>query len=839
MWALLTLREWRHHPWRQAMAAAAVALGVALSASVHWINSSALAEFSAAVRSANGEPDVSLRPAQGARLPDGLLTEVQQMEAVAVASPVLEFSSYARASSGRADSSSLAVRVLGVDALVAASVAAGLRPALSAQAGRFSLLDEAAVLLSASARQALGLRDGEPLWLLASGRWRRFEVLGSVALAGAPAVVVDVAAAQAFFGAEGQLSRIDVRLQPGQSATGLNWPPGLRVAAADEAEQRVSQLSRAYRVNLSVLALVALFVGGFLVYSVQALAVAQRVPALALLGVLGFTAGQRRRLVLGEAALLGALGGLVGLALGAGLAWAALRWMAGDLGGGYFPGVAPPLHISAWSVLAFFGLGVLAALLGAWVPAQQARAIAPAQALKGLGQLAPWRGRGAWAVGLMVAGVLLAMAPPMAGLPLAAYAAVAALLVGGVAAVPWVVDLLLKALPAPHHALPLLALARARHARALAGAAVAGVVASLALCVALSVMVASFRTGVDQWLGQVLPADLYLRSGSSAALSDQAFLDPEFVRVAQAQPAVASSQTARVVALPWQPDRPAVSLIARELGDDVAQALPLLDPPLSPASALRSGELGVYVSEAMVTLYNARVGERIALPMPGRTEPVQARVLGVWRDYARQFGAVVMPLADYRRLSGDMRLNEMSLWLAPGQDLATLQASLRQLAPRGMPLQFASAPELRALSLAIFDRSFAVTTYLQAVAIAIGVVGIAASLSAQVLARRKEFGLLAHLGLRRNEILRVVCGEVLAWLCAGVLLGLLLGLAISVVLVHVVNPQSFHWTMPLVLPPLRLAALVLAMLLAGVMAAALSARHAARRSAVLSVKEDW
>ena len=67
-------------------------------------------------------------------------------------------------------------------------------------------------------------------------------------------------------------------------------------------------------------------------------------------------------------------------------------------------------------------------------------------------------------------------------------------------------------------------------------------------------------------------------------------------------------------------------------------------------------------------------------------------------------------------------------------------------------LDFASSAELRKLSLRIFDRSFAVTYYLQAVAIGIGLIGIAASLSAQVLARRKEFGLLSHLGLTLSLI---------------------------------------------------------------------------------------
>jgi len=176
-----------------------------------------------------------------------------------------------------------------------------------------------------------------------------------------------------------------------------------------------------------------------------------------------------------------------------------------------------------------------------------------------------------------------------------------------------------------------------------------------------------------------------------------------------------------------------------------------------------------------------------------------------------------------------------------------VQAAVRRAAGAGSEgdtgpdagLDFASAAQIRATSLRIFDRSFAVTYWLQAVAIVIGLFGVAASFSAQVLARRKEFGLLAHLGLTRRQILAVVAGEGAAWTVIGALAGLLLGLAVSVVLVKVVNPQSFHWTMDLAVPWLRLLALCAAVVAAGTVTAWLSGRAAAGRDAVLAVKEDW
>ena len=826
---LLIVREWRHHPWRHGAALMAVALGVALAYSVHLINSSALEEFSSAVRTANGQPDLTLR---GRSFDDALFERIAADPAVQLASPVLEVDTYARAADGKR----VAVRVLGIDALLATPMAPALLPRPASGEDRLAFLDPQRVFANPMARERLGLRDGDTVALQSGPTFTALRLAGSVATSGAPMFVMDLAGAQLHLGLIGKLTRIDLRLAPGTDRSALlarlALPPDVGPVAADEAEQRVSNLSRAYRVNLTVLALVALFVGAFLVFSVVSLSVAQRTPAFALLGVLGLTAGQRRGWVLIECALLGTAGSLVGLAGGAGLAAAALRFLAGDLGGGYFPGIAPPLQWTWASALSFAALGIASAVAGGWWPARQAEAIAPALALKGLGspvsQAPPsWPG-----LALLLIGSAAAFAPPVAGLPLAAYAAVALLLFGGVALVPAVVHGLLSAAPAVRAALPLLALQRARFQRRTATAAVAGVVASLALSVALTVMVASFRSGVITWLATALPADLYARSSGHAAATDQAWLPPAFAASAAALPGVQRVQALRAVPLALAAGRPPVTLIVQPLASPVL-AVPLVGQAL-PA---RAGEIGVYVSEAMVALYGSTPGRLINLPLAGQAVPV--RVLGVWRDYARQFGAITLDDKDYRRLTGDTRINDLALWLTPGTEPATVQNELRALLPDPTMLDFASSVELRKLSLRIFDRSFAVTYYLQAVAIAIGLIGIAASLSAQVLARRKEFGLLSHLGLTRGQIIGVVAGEGAAWVAAGTLVGLALGLAVSVVLVDVVNPQSFHWTMDMVIPWDRLLALCMAVLVAGTATAALSARSAAARQAVLSVKEDW
>jgi putative ABC transport system permease protein len=219
-------------------------------------------------------------------------------------------------------------------------------------------------------------------------------------------------------------------------------------------------------------------------------------------------------------------------------------------------------------------------------------------------------------------------------------------------------------------------------------------------------------------------------------------------------------------------------------------------------------------------------------------------VAGVWRDYARQFGTVTMDARDFERITGERNVSDVALWLAPGASEGAVQTAVRTLAARqggssAESVEIASVGQIRATSLRIFDRSFAVTYWLQAVAIAIGLFGIAASFSAQVLARRKEFGLLAHLGFTRRQVLAVVAGEGAAWTAIGAVAGLGLGLAVSVVLVKVVNPQSFHWSMDLLVPWGRLLALCAAVVAAGTVTAWMAGRAAAGKDVVLAVKEDW
>src|SRR3569833_1218123 len=193
-----------------------------------------------------------------------------------------------------------------------------------------------------------------------------------------------------------------------------------------------------------------------------------------------------------------------------------------------------------------------------------------------------------------------------------------------------------------------------------------------------------------------------------------------------------------------------------------------------------------------------------------------------------------MRLSDYQALTCDRKVNDAALWLQRDATVAQVISALQRL-PFGQALEFAQPGEIRASSLKIFDRSFAVTYLLEGVAIVLGLFGIAATFSAQALSRAKEFGMLRHLGVTRAQILAMLAA-------AGGLLtaaGIAVGWIISLILVFIVNPQSFHWTMQLHMPWALLSAVATLLLISAALSALLSGKAAISQSAIRAVREDW
>jgi putative ABC transport system permease protein len=807
----------------------AIVLGVALGMAVQAVHEAALSEFGRGLRSMAGQADLQVVGPRGG-FDEALYARLAARPEVAEASPVVEVEAKL---AGREE----ALQVLGVDVFALARVTPLLLPRPDTVDERFAVLADDAIFVSVAARQAFGLKLGDSIRLQVGTTQVPLRVAGDLPAAGDARrlAVMDIAAVQARFGKLGQLTRIDLRLVEGvtpeaaREALQAMLPAGVLVEAPEAAEDQAANLSRAYRVNLTMLAAIALLTGGFLVFSAQALSVVRRRTEFAFLRALGLGRRTLFGWLVAEGAAVGLAGGIVGTAVGYGLAWGALVLLGGDLGAGYFSGLKPTLQFQPGVSAAYVALGMLAGVAGAWLPAREAATVSPARALKSGDEAALLGGRGHPAVGaaLLVLSLAVCWIPPLDGLPVGGYGAVACLLAGAVMLLPAVASGIAWLLPRRGPVSARLAAARLGAAPGHAVVAAAGVLTSVALAAAMAIMVASFRDSVDQWLNQILPADLYLRAGKASA---SGYLDEDLQRRIAATPGVGQVAFTRHDSLRLAGGQAPVALIARPVSKDGSEL------PLAGRAKPGGVEPAIWISEAVQDLYGWQPGQAVDLPLAGR--PVAVHVAGVWRDYARQTGAVMIDLADYRRLTGDRLANDAAIRLMPGVGASQVADALTAMAGAGV-LEVARPGEIRAISLRIFDRTFAVTYLLEAVAVAIGLAGVAASFAALAAARRREFGMLRHLGLTRRQIGWMLAQEGALAAGVGVLGGLLAGGAIGLVLIEVVNRQSFHWSMDVHVPWGSLALFGLGLIALAALAAVLAGRQAMRQDAVLAVREDW
>lgn len=826
------LAPMRHQLGRTLLAAVAIALGIALGLSIYLINRAAADEISLAARSLYGLADLAV-VATSQDFDETLYPRIARTRGVAIASPKLELEAKLAGRSG-------AITLLGVDPFryrelqpAFANAATGSMP--------FSrtLLDTKTVLLSASAARELELGEGDELRVQVGLKPVGFKVAGVLPAQtlGDRVALIDIATAQWVFDRLGRLSSVDVRLASGVSTSEVRddllalAPNRIRVTTPGEATDDALRLSRSYRANLTALALVALFTGGFFVYSTQALAVLRRRREFAILHALGVTRQQQLGFVLAGSGLLGLCGSALGIVLGVLLA--RFGALGSDIGAGYFAGESVQAQIRVAEVLAFCALGVFVAFAGATRPAIEAARVPTAAALKASDITSGELQSRPWMIALSLAlsaGVLFV--PPIAGLPLPGYASIALLLIATVAATPWLVKGALRSLPQRPVPPYEVALAELSGTARYAALSVSAIVVSFSLMVAMAIMVTSFRGSLDAWTQRILPADLYVRVGG---VGQSAHLDERAAHALGAIPGVARIETSRFARASLDPNRPALVLSARSFDrDELDDALWIT------RQSVRRAPLGtspVWLSEAASDLFGIHPGEIVELGIEGET--LRAFVQGIWRDYEHQNGAVVISRDDYVRLTGDRALNALWLWLDPNSSLADVRERIRGTLPPDAAVDLRAPGELRQMSLAVFDRTFAITYILELVAVVIGLFGIASGISAQVLARRGELGALRHLGFTRGQIASMLAIEGAVLGTAGVLIGLASGAIVSLILIYVVNRQSFHWSMDLHVPGALLALLSLVLVASSALIAVWSGRRAMTGDVVRAVKEDW
>lgn len=827
-------RDFERHPTQALLALLGVALGVALGVSVDLANQTALSAFEQSAASL--QPQATHELVGGSEgIPVDWIDRLERFPGVRSANPVVELVGTV------ADPRGEPVRLVGFDPLRARGFFAGLEPASRPEDPSLleRFLTQPAALAPAELAKRLGFRPGESLRLVVAGRNAELPILGTWAARSDPSrpltatLLVDVATAQELWNRPDRVSRIELELEPGfDLELARELPFGLVLHRPADRAATLDRMTSAFRTNLRALSWLALVCGLFLLFQALHLTAVRRREELARFRALGAT---RRQLLLSgwiEIVALGSAGTGLGLALGWLLAQGLTRLVLRTIQDLYFTVAVGPPALEPEPLLR----GVLAGLIGtaaaAALPTFQAAETDPRLALSriGLEQMAAhWAPRaGGVGIALAAAGLGLVVAPG-AGLGLT-FAGLFGLLVGVGALVPWGFTVISRGL-ARLGGLPVWLRSTLRGVAASlsrTGPAAAALALASAVGVSVAVSIASLRSEVTGWLGQILPGDLYLsppaRPGSEALAAVRGALVEELSALA----GVARVEPIRIVQLDRQGQVP-----LRLLGVGA-------DSPNLRAQRLRAGSFetalapfragrGVIVSEPLARREGLRLGQLWELPLPAGRR--QFEVVGIHADFASDQGAVLLERTALEESFGAGPPSALAVFLSPGEDgrRAGLEVG-RQAREAGLIVQ--TNRELRQESLRIFDRTFEVAATLRWLTLLVAALGVASGLAALELERGRELATLFALGVGPRGLRRLVLLEG-AWLgLFSAVAALPAGALLAYGLLEGINRKSFGWTVPLELPAGPLWVSFASTLLAALVASLAPARAVSRMDAV-------
>lgn len=823
------LRELARQPLQLALAVFGIALGVAVVLAVRLATASALDGFERAAAALGGRATHALLAG-----PSGVPEDAWRW--LRIEAGVRDSAPLVLGWVERADAPGRWLQLVGVDPWAEAPFA---RSALRPGNGSAELTTRPdAVLASTALARRLHLGIGDRLAVHAGGRAQTLTLAGTFEAedaAGEDRLLADLATAQVVLGRTGRLDRIDLVLDDhAAAALAAQLPPPLRLETAAARAGELARLTAAFRFNLDALSLLALLVGGFLIHNTLEFAVVRRRPLLGLLHALGV--GRRERLLLIglEALVLGLLGSALGLLAGVLLARGLTGLVGRTLAEVYHALDAVTLALAP-SVLAGAAALGLAATLAAAVRPALAAAAATGSTARPLPEpeAADSRVRWPWRAPLLaVAGLGCLWLPGAA----AGYLALLGLLLAYTAALPALLACCVRSATAwlPADGVPLARMAVRNLGRHLArvSAAVASLSVAFAAAFGMAVMIASFRSGVDDWLLRLLNADYYVAALAPEG-GDTPPLAPGVLAALRCDPNVAAVASYRRLEIPVD-GRP-VQLIVTELPEPARAGYQLLAG--DPARAWAAFDAGsVLIGEPLATRLGLHVGERLVLATD--RGPRAYPVAGIYTDYGSEHGRALLHPATAAADFAAGAPGSAGVFLKTGVDAQAARAGLEA---RLAPLQ---AVELRAnrsiveRSLAIFDRTFTITAVLRVLALVVAAAGVLGTLLALALERSREFALLRALGLLPAELLRLLaleCG--LLGLAAGGL-ALPLGALCGVILTDVVNHRAFGWSLPLVLPLDALVQTVLLAVLAALAAGLYPAWRLARRPPAAALHEE-
>ncbi len=795
---------------------ASVAIGVASVVAIQLIHQSAIASFAAGMRAVDGDVDLSIVP-DGPFLDDSAWRIAISDPGVEAALPILDFSVRVRPSS-KGPEGSLRAKGLYLDVIATDLTLAQKIPYRGDAPNVRDLVAGAnAIALTDTLAENLGLIPGDLLTVSLGSRTVDLVVAGLLdlrkrsLLVSDRLVVMDIGAAQDAFGRAGELDRIDLDLVPGANAAEVanrllpRLPPSCRLLTPKQREAQAEGLLEAFRVNLTALSFVAVFVGLFLVFSAVRAQIVRRRAEFGVLRALGATRGAVLAAALSEVAMLAGLGCALGLPLGFEAARRNIAAVSATLTNLYLLDAIAGLHAPAWLVPLALLVGVGGALLAAAPPLFESvmadprdllssRVVerrvdrhAPHLAILGIGACAV--AFAAYRLGLLgtkPAGFILGFVV-IASLPLL---------------MPWVFTRALARSGVRGFGIGFAARALSRRVSSAAISAAALSIA-VAMLFGITLMVGSFRDTVMHWIETTFRADVYVATETIGPSQGKAGIARDVVAAIAADPAVRLVDRQRR-ALLWFGERRVTVLGVESNHVESEMRFPLLKPrngeEHAVAAELAAGGTAV-ISEPLALKSGLDVGD--AIQLPGAKGQWTLRVRGVFHDYTSEHGIVVVDEKEFDRGLGPGDVNAMGIFLHPGQRVDEVMDRWRENLPKALAIT--PNERIRSEALRIFDQTFLVTRLLEATALAVASLGLALGLLILAAERRAEIALYRSLGATKRQVFLLFLGKGLAIGASGIAVGALGGVALALVLVAVINYAWFGWTIDLSFPALAMA----------------------------------
>ena len=842
LWRWFCFRHLKSYKGRALLCLLGVALGVAVFVGIKTAASSALNSFRDTVISLAGNTQLQIT-GQGNGFPEELYATVASSDGVRAAAPVLEFNVIA------APPVEEPLLMLGIDVFSDQEFRQyHFVESREGSAAILSFLTEpGAIALTEKFTERHGLKVGDRVEVLSGSRQLTLTLRALLKLKG-PAralegnvALVDIATAQEAFDRIGRLDRIDLILEKGSSVEKVReqlqklMPADVTVEPPQNRLGRIREMINAYRLNLLALSLIALFVGIFLVYNAVAFAANKRRYEIAMLRVLGTQRWQILGLFLSEALVVGLLGALVGVGLGLLMAKLALKAMAQTISELYLLVRAESLSLSPLVILLGSGAALGVAFLGGLFPSLEASRTSPREALyrgtlerrlhMSLGKIS--------LIGTAILGLgyLCSLQPPVNGLPLFGFVAAFLILAGFSFLTPASVILVNRALaPGLAGLFKIEGKMASRYlGRSLnrSAVAIASLMTALAMLISISIMILSFRQTVVNWTEQIIVADLYI-SPAVRLTGQRSSLPAELVESLPQLPGFVAME--RLSEIPFRINEVPVLLDVTDLEVKARLGRVMFRRGSSQEILERCRQLNqVSISEVLANRLGLGEGDRLELPTP---KGVQSLVIaGVFYDYRTEGGMVIMDRSTFHRYwPEEGRYTSVGVYLQPGTNLDQSRTFIRGQLRRSQEIFITSNRELRQEILRIFDQTFSITYALQVIAIVVAIFGIVNTLILLVMERERDIGVLKAVGATNQQVQKMTLLEAGLMGLISFVLGAVNGVLLSLLLIFVINKQSFGWTIQFSVPMAMFGKTLILVVVCALLAGLVPARNAVSKN---------